>query len=478
MTQNSDVHTIVATPIEGLLIVNLPLHGDERGWFKEHWQRDKMVALGLPDFRPVQQNISFNSEVGTTRGFHAEPWDKYVSVINGRAFGAWVDLREGPSFGTTYTAELTPGLAVFVPRGVANSFQTLESDVTYSYLVNQHWSPDSKYVFVNLGDPELGVQWPISLEAASLSEKDKLHPFLTDVTPMKQRKIVVLGANGQLGRALRFVYKDELVDFLTRDQIDLAEIEDIDSFDWSDVGTIINAAAHTAVDLAETPDGRRHAWQVNVVAVGKIADICIEHDITYVGISTDYVFDGTFDPHLEDEALSPLGVYGQTKAAGDQIAQRIPHHYILRTSWVIGDGANFVRTMLNLGERGVDPTVIDDQTGRLTFATEVAECIQHLLSTHAPFGVYNLSSGGEAMSWFEIARSVFKQAGHNPDRVKPISSIDYQKLGSDTESPRSPRPQKSYLSLDKIRQTGFYPTNGVTNLEAYISNYLRNSMGS
>lgn len=83
------------TAIPGLLVVTLPVHGDNRGWFKENWQRAKMVASGLPDFEPVQNNVSFNGKVGTTRGIHAEPWDKFVSVATGRVFGAWVDLREG-----------------------------------------------------------------------------------------------------------------------------------------------------------------------------------------------------------------------------------------------------------------------------------------------------------------------------------------------------------------------------------------------
>ena len=84
------------TPIPGVVLYDLPVHGDNRGWFKENWQREKMVALGLPDFRPVQNNISFNEKAGTTRGIHAEPWDKFISVATGRIFGAWVDLREGP----------------------------------------------------------------------------------------------------------------------------------------------------------------------------------------------------------------------------------------------------------------------------------------------------------------------------------------------------------------------------------------------
>src|SRR5207253_7136175 len=97
---------IETTPIPGLLVVRLDVHGDARGWFKENWQREKMLAGGLPDFGPVQNNISFNAERGATRGIHTEPWEKFVSVATGRVFGAWVDMREGDSFGTTFWIEI------------------------------------------------------------------------------------------------------------------------------------------------------------------------------------------------------------------------------------------------------------------------------------------------------------------------------------------------------------------------------------
>lgn len=164
------------TGIPGLVIFDLPVHGDSRGWFKENWQREKMTALGLPDFGPVQNNVSFNDAVGTTRGIHAEPWDKWVSVATGRIFGAWVDLREGPTFGAVFTAELDPSRAIFVPRGVGNSYQTLEPDTAYTYLVNDHWSPDASYSFLNLADETAAIAWPISLSEAEVSEKDLAHP--------------------------------------------------------------------------------------------------------------------------------------------------------------------------------------------------------------------------------------------------------------------------------------------------------------
>lgn len=171
--------------IPGFYVIDLVVHGDNRGWFKENYQKAKMEALGLPAFEVVQNNFSFNKERGVTRGLHAEPWEKFISIANGKVFGAWVDLRKGPSFGKVFTIEITPDIAVFVPRGVANGYQTLEENVTYTYLVNEHWSPESKYTFVNQFDPEVGIEWPIPEAEAIVSDKDKSHPLLKDVIPME-----------------------------------------------------------------------------------------------------------------------------------------------------------------------------------------------------------------------------------------------------------------------------------------------------
>ena len=140
---------ITETAIPGLLSIDLDVHGDNRGWFKENWQREKLTSLApeLASFQPVQNNISFN-HAGATRGLHAEPWDKLISVAQGKIFGAWCDLREGSeSFGEVITHEIGPETAVFVPRGVANGFQALE-DTSYSYLVNEHWSAEARFVWL------------------------------------------------------------------------------------------------------------------------------------------------------------------------------------------------------------------------------------------------------------------------------------------------------------------------------------------
>lgn len=468
MTEYAKPLRAADTAIPGLTIWDLTVHGDSRGWFKENWQRQKMVAAGLPDFGPVQNNMSFNDAVGTTRGIHAEPWDKYVSVATGRVFGAWVDLRSGPTFGVTVTAELDPSRAVFVPRGVGNAYQTLDTDTVYSYLVNDHYSPDARYTSLNLADETVAIEWPIPLAQVEISAKDLDNPRLADVSPMAARKTLVIGAGGQLGRALRESFGDvPYVEFAARGDLNLADTDIVAARRWSDYATIINAAAYTAVDAAETADGRAAAWTTNVAGVAALAQVAATHGITLVHVSSDYVFDGAAEqPYREDDPFAPLGVYGQTKAAGDHVVATVPRHYIVRTSWVIGDGRNFVRTMLNLADKGVAPAVVDDQYGRLTFTSDLARAIRHLTETHAPYGTYNVTGAGPAMSWADIAREVFSLSGHDASRVRGVSTEEYF---ADAQTPVAPRPRNSVLDLAKIEAVGFRPGMHAEQLTYYVA---------
>ena len=451
------------TDIPGLLVLDLPVHGDDRGWFKENWQRAKMTALGLPDFGPVQHSVAFNGAAGVTRGFHAEPWDKLVSVASGRVFGAWVDLREGDGFGRAVTVDLGPDTAVFVPRGVANSYQTLEHGTVYSYLVNQHWSPESlaEYTYLNLADPTVAIPWPIPLAEATLSAADAAHPLLADVRPVPPLRTVIVGANGQLGRALQALLPGaELLDL---PDFDCTDAQAVERYPWRGVGTLVNAAAYTAVDAAETPEGRRACWAANVHGVANLCRVAAAHRITLVHVSSDYVFDGTAEEHTEDEPFSPLGVYGQTKAAGDALVGQLARHYLVRTSWVIGAGRNFVRTMADLAAGGVSPTVVDDQFGRLTFTADLAAGILHLLASGAPYGTYNLSNDGPVQSWCDIAREVFSACGRDAADVTGISTQAYA-AGKLT----APRPRNSGLDLRRIKATGFTPAASAQRLREYL----------
>ncbi|MCT1411975.1 dTDP-4-dehydrorhamnose reductase [Corynebacterium sanguinis] len=435
------------TPIDGLEIHPLDVHADNRGWFKENWSGQRL--------RPVQNNISFNARVGATRGMHAEPWDKWVSVATGRVFAAWVDLREGSeTFATKFGVEIGPDTAVFVPRGVANGFQALEDATTYTYLVNARYNPNGAYAYCSYRE----IDWP--LEPTELSEADQKHPPLADAPTVPPRKILVTGANGQLGRALRKVYSEREAEFCTRAEFDITHPP---ARDWNEYRAIINCAAYNDVNGAETERGT--AWAVNADAVAGLARIASEHDLTLVHVSSDYVFDGLNTEHTEDELPSPLSAYGASKSAGETAARATPRHYVIRTSWVFGEGANFMDTMARLADKGVSPSVVADQRGRPTHADDLAHGIAHLLATKAEYGVYNITSDGDAVGRDEIAMSVFIGVGADPSDVTPVTTAQYAELNG----PEAPRPKESTLSLDKIKATGFSPRNWRAALAIYLA---------
>ena len=280
---------------------------------------------------------------------------------------------------------------------------------------------------------------------------------------MNDSEIFIVGANGQLGTALRVLYPNAKSADI--DELDITNNESVAAFDWSGIKYIINAAAYTNVDGAETPEGRVAAWKVNATAVGHLVQAAITHDITIVHVSSDYVFDGTVNPHLETEDLSPLGVYAQTKAAGDLVVGLAPKNYLLRTSWVIGEGKNFVLTMKSLADQGIKPSVVNDQIGRLTFTSDLASAIAHLLFSNAPFGTYNFTNDGDSVSWADIASIVYDTTGHAAGDVTGVTTAEYY-AGKEGIAPR---PLQSTLSLDKIKATGFVPRDWREALSEYLT---------
>lgn len=281
------------------------------------------------------------------------------------------------------------------------------------------------------------------------------------------KEYFIVGADGQLGTSLRTIYPDAtLVD---RNEFDMTDPSAYKSVNWSKYTTIINVAAMTNVDGAETPEGRKLAWAVNASAVGLLASRAITYDLTLIHISSDYVFDGTARTHLETEEFAPLSVYGQTKAAGDIVTMSVPKHYILRTSWVIGVGKNFVGIMKELAGKGVSPSVVNDQIGRLTFTSTLADGIVHLLDTTPKYGTYNLTNDGESVSWAEIAQLVFEKSGRDKDDVTGVSTVKYYSGKENI----APRPLQSTMNLDKIKATGFTPRQWRDDLEQYWQNMVK-----
>lgn len=275
-------------------------------------------------------------------------------------------------------------------------------------------------------------------------------------------KAAILGSNGQLGRELAKQYPE--ADVFSREDLDISDSDRVEAVNWSDYDTIINAAAYVNADNSETPEGRRITWLANAVGPRNLARVAIENNLHLIHFSSEYVFDGTEENHTEDEPFSPISVYGEAKAAADLAVSLVPKHHILRTTWVVGDGHNFVKTMKRLADMRIDPEVVNDQFGRLTFTSELVRAVDHLISNDVSSGTYNLSNSGKIKSWAEIAGDTFEIAGYDRSRVKPISTDQYKQ----GKAHFAPRPTHSDLDLSKIQDTGFKSHSYEPLMKAYI----------
>jgi dTDP-4-dehydrorhamnose 3,5-epimerase len=273
-------------------------------------------------------------------------------------------------------------------------------------------------------------------------------------------RVLVLGAGGQVGRALAAALPTAIA--LGRAELDIAAPAELD---WARFDAVVNAAGYTDVDGAETPDGRVAAWRANATGPAVLARAAAAHGLTLVHLSSEYVFDGRADgPYAEDAPIAPLSAYGAAKAAGDLAVGGLERHYLVRPTWVVGNGRNFVRTMLGLAERGVAPTVVADQIGRPTFATDIAAAIVHLLESRAPYGTYHVTGGGDPASWADVARAVFTAAGHDPARVTDTTTAEYfaGRPGA------APRPLNSVLDCTRAAKVGVQLPDWRTRLPAYL----------
>lgn len=275
--------------------------------------------------------------------------------------------------------------------------------------------------------------------------------------------MIVLGAGGQVGRALAAALPDAAT--FTHAELDLADA-DRAPVEWAAYDVVVNAAAWTDVDGAETPDGRRAAWRANATGPAVLAGLARRHDLLLVHFSSEYVFDGTkAGPYAEDDPLAPLSAYGASKAAGDLAVAGVERHYVLRPTWVVGEGRNFVRTMLVLAARGVEPRVVADQVGRLTFATDLAEATVALITGGAPHGTYHVTGTGEPASWADVARAVYALAGRGDLAVTDTTTEEYF-----ADRPHAaPRPRNSVLDLGRAEAAGLPLAPWRERLAAYIS---------
>lgn len=259
--------------------------------------------------------------------------------------------------------------------------------------------------------------------------------------------VVVTGGDGQLGRALGRALPDAVL--LDRAGLDITDRAALDGYDWAGTSAIVNAAAWTGVDAAERDEGLLAAWDVNVTGVANLAARARRLDVPLVHVSSDYVLRGDHTGEAGvDAPVDPLGAYGLGKAASELAARLAPRHYVVRTSWVFGDGANFVRTMRRLAAQRDQVRVVDDQRGRPTHAGDLAAAIAGLLASGAPSGVYHATGSGEVVSWAGFAEAVLAGSGC---AVVPVTSAEHAAAQA---APPAPRPANSALSLASLTRAG------------------------
>jgi dTDP-4-dehydrorhamnose 3,5-epimerase/reductase len=204
----------------------------------------------------------------------------------------------------------------------------------------------------------------------------------------------------------------------------------------------------------------------NQVLVRNLALLARDMNSVFVHYSSDYVFDGSkAEPWFEDDLPNPISRYGQSKLLGDYAAQSLDRHYLIRTSWVYGDGKNFIRTMYERASRGEPSAVVDDQFGRPTFARDIALFTKHLIECKAPFGTYNFSGAGDPVSWYEVAVLIYQHLGRDSALVSRSTSEDYL-----AKNPSSAlRPKYSVLDVTKARETGFEVPDWNESLTKYLT---------
>ena len=263
-------------------------------------------------------------------------------------------------------------------------------------------------------------------------------------------RMLVTGAGGMLARDLvpRLRAAGHQVTAMDRADLDVTDPgECIAGVAGHDV--VVNAAAYTAVDAAETDEAR--AFAVNAVGAANLARACTHAGARLVQISTDYVFDGmATEPYAVDHPIAPRSAYGRTKAAGEWAVQALcADHWILRTAWLYGHGgSNFVSTMLQLAADRDTLSVVEDQRGQPTSTVDLADLLVRLVGADAPAGTYHGTSTGET-TWCEFARAVFEHGGLDPARVLPTTSAAFPRP--------APRPTYSVLSHDSLSAVGVRP---------------------
>lgn len=279
-------------------------------------------------------------------------------------------------------------------------------------------------------------------------------------------KILITGANGMLAKSVRARLKEgnELICTDVAD-LDITDEKAVIKFvEKNKPEYIVNCAAFTAVDKAE--EVYDLAEKINANGPGNLAKAAKAVDATLVHISTDYVFDGDLDvtkSYVETDAVGPVTVYGKTKLHGEeQVKANTDKYYIFRTAWLYGDGNNFVRTMLKLGNEKDEISVVADQHGSPTYAEDLANIIAEAIEKKIPYGLYHSTNQGFT-TWYDFTKKIFELADIKCN-VKPVTSEEFIRPAK--------RPKNSKLNKQKLLDQGVTVPEWEDGLKRYLETEL------
>ena len=455
----------IKTELEDCFIIEPDKFGDSRGYFSPYFIQKNFDDLG---FQKVVQTNRSKSSKGVLRGLHFQKnpkcQAKIVEVIKGSAIDVVVDMRiDSPTFGKYTAVKLTEdnNRQLFVPRGFAHGFVSLEDDTIFQYLIDNDYAPKLE-AGIKWDDPTINIDWQKifkenNISEPLLSDKDKIHPSFKEnkvIFKKEQEKYLITGYNGQLGydikrELLKNGIKEENILALGREEMDITNQEQVNSvINNFKPDVIFHCAAWTAVDKAE--DMIEETTKVNVDGTKNIVEASINVGAKIVYLSTDYVFDGQKDGiYIPEDETNPQNIYGKTKYLGEKEVEKNPNHFIARTSWVFGiNGKNFVKTMLNLSKNHEELNVVDDQIGSPTYTVDLAHILYELSQTDN-YGTYHVTNE-EFCSWAEFAEYIFK-INDIKTKINKVTTEEYLKL---TNSKQAYRPKNSRLDKNELYEIG------------------------
>ena len=458
----------IETELKDCYILEPDRFGDDRGYFSPYFIDKNLESLG---FKKIVQANRSKSAKGVVRGLHFQQnpkcQAKIVEVIKGSAIDVVVDMRvDSPTYKKFTTVKLTDenNRQLFVPRGFAHGFISLEDDTIFQYLIDNDYAPKMEGGIL-WNDPDLNINWDEmfkenGIDKPLLSDKDQIHPTLKEnkvIFKREPEKYLITGYKGQLGydikrELLKQGVKEENILAIDKDEMDITNRDEV----MKVVGdfnpdVIFHCAAWTQVDKAE--DNIELCYTVNVEGTKNITDASIENDCKLVYLSTDYVFDGkkNLDElyNVNDE-VNPMSIYGLTKYLGEEEVKRNPKHFITRISWVFGiNGNNFIKTMLKLSDNHKELNVVDDQIGSPTYTVDLAHLLINMAQTNK-YGTYHANNEGFT-SWASFAEYIFK-VNDKDVKVNHVSTDEYLEL---TGIKQAYRPRNSKFSKDSLDTNGF-----------------------